>query len=73
MGRIRFLPQIVFIQFARPIRHGEREWAAQRLWQISKNLDGQVIDLCRVVQDLATVRISEQEHEALVILPVQRS
>jgi hypothetical protein len=39
------------IQFARPIRDGEREWSAQRLWQISKNPDSQVIDLffCRLL------------------------
>ena len=59
------------IQFARPIRDGECEWSAQRLWQISKNRDSQVIDLCRVVQDLGAVRISEQEHEPLIILPLQ--
>jgi hypothetical protein len=40
--------------------------------KISQNRDSQVIDLCGVMQDLCAVRISEQEHEALVILPVQR-
>ena len=59
------------IQFARPIRHGERQWSPQRLWQVGKNRDSQVIDLCRVVQDLAAVRISEQEHEPLIILLLQ--
>jgi hypothetical protein len=55
------------IQFARPIRDGECHWSAQRLWQISKNPDSQVIDLWRVMQDLGAVRISEQEHEPLII------
>jgi hypothetical protein len=40
-------------------------WAAEPL-------DSQVIDLCRVAQDLCAISISEQEHEALVVLPVHR-
>jgi hypothetical protein len=59
------------IQFPRPIRHGERQWSAQRLCQISKNCDSQVVDLFRVVQDLAAVAISEQEHEPSIILLLQ--
>jgi hypothetical protein len=37
-----------------------------------QNRDSQVIDICRVVQDLCAVAISEQEHEALIILLLQR-